>query len=877
MPNNRLIDFEQHLKQIQSSVSLLKNKLDNLHLAYNQTSSQGLTKQAQEITKEIETVSGNIDLLDQQRSDIESQIVQISQLTEPHQNSTHSNSHGSTHTKSTEEDTNEATDEPAPQSPTPTVAPPTTITPQIKPKVLTPKQIKKQLKTNLASGNIKKNLRLIRQSGSIRVKTSTAPSQPITNQTSTQNTINSTATTPTNKNPSATSQNDNQASTTTAIPPVPHATQTDIQMNPLEPIAKTGGISGLVQSLRNLSKIGKGFAPQGVILSKFNSILRKLTAGGTLLLTGLLMYLAYLGKAALMGGLIGGAIGAAAGGVFGAYMGLQVAALFGPFAPLVAIVTVPTFAAAGAVTGALIGAAAGGLIGLGIASGSATLTSMGVGTGIGAGIGAWAGFALGGVISGAFISLAAAACAATLIGCVLVPIAAVSSPLIIATTTALGAIAGAFIGGAVGYVVGEYVLDPIKNFYTKSITKISTGVNGVSVGNWFSGFGNTIGGALSATANVVTGLVSTLWGGTVSIASSALGWLGGVASHAFGLASTLATSVSSVAAIGVGGTVATLSVGTILVAGTQMVALSTSEGDLSEAPSGLPPGENDLFIVTKTANPTQITNPNVLETKNITFTIKVTPKNQSITNILLVDNLRFRHGSDPETPLSPPPGTSFVCTNLPLTPASPCTIIFNQPINVTHSDSVVTNTIYAETSLPDGSKKTATATVTVQVGAPGGNCPTGWPITGNVTQGPEGATSHADSVYGGYEALDIGAPVGTPVYSTLDGTINYADNSRGALDQRMGLTPTGCTNSNLKLVHFWHLSAMNFRLGQIVRKGDIVGLSGHVAPHLHYQFNGEPNLATGDRTFRQEPPNIPTSVPRTCNSPGECNVKTTAP
>jgi len=386
------------------------------------------------------------------------------------------------------------------------------------------------------------------------------------------------------------------------------------------------------------------------------------------------------------------------------------------------------------------------------------------------------------------------------------------------------------------------------------------------------GVGNLTGGA----ANFVTGLASTGWGaasglvtGFVSTTSSIVGSIWG------GLAGASSAVAGNIAAVAVAGGVGTALTATVFGAFSINSSLYTPALDPTEAPSEFPPGENELFTVTKTAQPQAFANVRQLDAQ-VTFTITITPKNQNITNIALIDNLRFRQGTQPEQSLSPPPSTSFECINLPLTATKPCTITFNQSVSLIPDDSIITNTIYAETILADGSKQTATATVTVLIGAAVGNCPTSWPITGEVTQGPEGATSHANNVFGGYEALDIGAETGTDVYSTVSGTIEYVDDSRGSPDIRLGVKPTGCNNPDLKLVHFWHLFSAGFEQGQIINKGEIIGLSGHVAPHLHYQFNGEPNLATGDRSFRMETPNIPVTVtPRDCQA--ACNIQTTAP
>jgi hypothetical protein len=107
--------------------------------------------------------------------------------------------------------------------------------------------------------------------------------------------------------------------------------------------------------------------------------------------------------------------------------------------------------------------------------------------------------------------------------------------------------------------------------------------------------------------------------------------------------------------------------------------------------------------------------------------------------------------------------------------------------------------------------------------------PQGMPIDGYLTQGSRS----------GHVALDFGAPVGTPVKATMDGKVVYA----GWNDEGYG---------NLVIVengpyrtYFAHLSKLPVELGQEVRAGSVVGLSGNTGnstgPHLHYEVrkNGQ--------------------------------------
>lgn len=83
-----------------------------------------------------------------------------------------------------------------------------------------------------------------------------------------------------------------------------------------------------------------------------------------------------------------------------------------------------------------------------------------------------------------------------------------------------------------------------------------------------------------------------------------------------------------------------------------------------------------------------------------------------------------------------------------------------------------------------------------------------------------------------HNGIDIGCPVGTPVVSTDDGVVIFADDIP---DQN------GC---GVILLHawgtslYWHLSKVSAKLGDEVKKGDTIGYSGVTGyvtgPHLHF-------------------------------------------
>lgn len=91
-----------------------------------------------------------------------------------------------------------------------------------------------------------------------------------------------------------------------------------------------------------------------------------------------------------------------------------------------------------------------------------------------------------------------------------------------------------------------------------------------------------------------------------------------------------------------------------------------------------------------------------------------------------------------------------------------------------------------------------------------------------------------------HEGLDFPASLGTPVYATADGKISFAGEKTGygnCIDIDHGNTYT---------TRYGHLSKINVKAGQNVKRGELIGLVGSTGkstgPHLHYEvhINGEP-------------------------------------
>lgn len=91
-----------------------------------------------------------------------------------------------------------------------------------------------------------------------------------------------------------------------------------------------------------------------------------------------------------------------------------------------------------------------------------------------------------------------------------------------------------------------------------------------------------------------------------------------------------------------------------------------------------------------------------------------------------------------------------------------------------------------------------------------------------------------------HTGVDFTAPLGTPIYATGDGNVVKVENNRSGygllvvIDHGYGY-----------LTYYAHMSKANVRIGQKIKRGEIVGLVGNsgisTAPHLHYEVikNGE--------------------------------------
>ena len=87
-----------------------------------------------------------------------------------------------------------------------------------------------------------------------------------------------------------------------------------------------------------------------------------------------------------------------------------------------------------------------------------------------------------------------------------------------------------------------------------------------------------------------------------------------------------------------------------------------------------------------------------------------------------------------------------------------------------------------------------------------------------------------------HEGIDFTAAVGTPIYATGDGVITEAEYNSGGYGNKI-IVNHGYSYETV----YAHLSKIKVKVGQKVKRGEVIGLMGNTgkstAPHLHYEVH----------------------------------------
>lgn len=104
-----------------------------------------------------------------------------------------------------------------------------------------------------------------------------------------------------------------------------------------------------------------------------------------------------------------------------------------------------------------------------------------------------------------------------------------------------------------------------------------------------------------------------------------------------------------------------------------------------------------------------------------------------------------------------------------------------------------------------------------------------------------------------HDGIDIAVPVGTPVYAAHDGIVVEVDNT----DDKDGLGIELYDDVQKLRTIYWHNSANKVSLGQRVKQGDVLALSGGTGkaygPHVHfglYLTNANGQVINRDNGYR---------------------------
>jgi murein DD-endopeptidase MepM/ murein hydrolase activator NlpD len=104
-----------------------------------------------------------------------------------------------------------------------------------------------------------------------------------------------------------------------------------------------------------------------------------------------------------------------------------------------------------------------------------------------------------------------------------------------------------------------------------------------------------------------------------------------------------------------------------------------------------------------------------------------------------------------------------------------------------------------------------------------------FPITFRFGEGPDWYIKKFGYPHNG---VDFAMPDGTEIKAAASGTVVYADMIPDSDGQGVNILHKGW------LTQYWHLSKVTAKIGQEIKQGELLGLSGHsgfaTGPHLHF-------------------------------------------
>ncbi|MBI4057972.1 M23 family metallopeptidase [Candidatus Microgenomates bacterium] len=246
---------------------------------------------------------------------------------------------------------------------------------------------------------------------------------------------------------------------------------------------------------------------------------------------------------------------------------------------------------------------------------------------------------------------------------------------------------------------------------------------------------------------------------------------------------------------------------------------------------------------------------------SVSYTITVEAPKEILSNVHVEDTISVSG----ETPMTLPGGGPW---DIPqITQTTPWTQSFNVSLPGTIRNSFIINTVTVTADVVGQPKQTSSTSLSISVGAPPQDCPSGWPIAhGWIDQGPDGTYSH-----NGLEAIDAEVPPTLnyrgqlkgvhDVFSTHKGTVVFRgkDGYDGNYVKIRGV----CEGNEFFSLHV-HFDTMSVVIGQEVVKGTVLGKAGDTgfanSVHDHYAFQG----------LKMQPPYIPVAIPRGCVGFANC-------